>query len=201
MKAAIYARVSTEEQFAEQQVQELRDFCFSEGHDIIEVFVDHETGDHDERDAFQAMFAAAAQHKFDILVFWALDRFSREGVFATFQHLQKLTVYKIDWVSYKEPFFAAAGEFKDVFVALIATTAKQERRRISERTKVGMALARLKGSKIGHYSTLNEAEVLTRWRAGEGLQELAAEKGLTKMAAWRAKERALRKEQVRQVAV
>lgn len=200
MRAAIYARVSTEEQNAAQQVEELRQFCQCEGHQVIQIFVDYESGSHADRDEFQLMFAAAAQHKFDVLIFWALDRFSREGVLATFQHLALLSTYKVEWISYKEPFFAQLGDFKDVFVALFATMAKQERRRISERTKVGMARARLNGSVIGKKSVLNEEEVLTRWRAGESLQVLAAEKGLTPMAAWRAKERALKRRKVLAIA-
>jgi DNA invertase Pin-like site-specific DNA recombinase len=39
------------------------------------------------RDKFQQMFVAASRRQLDAVLFWALDRFSREGVFETLQHL------------------------------------------------------------------------------------------------------------------
>jgi DNA invertase Pin-like site-specific DNA recombinase len=40
---------------------------------------------------FQKMFAAVSRCEFEIALFWSLDRSSREGVFETLQHLQRLT--------------------------------------------------------------------------------------------------------------
>ena len=36
----------------------------------------------------------------DVLVFWALDRVSREGVTETLNHLQRFTAYGVEWRSY-----------------------------------------------------------------------------------------------------
>ncbi len=47
---------------------------------MIREYVDHETGSTNDRVEFQSMFKDASQRKFDILLFWALDRLSREGV-------------------------------------------------------------------------------------------------------------------------
>jgi hypothetical protein len=35
------------------------------------------------------MFADARTRKFDFVLFWSLDRFSREGVSATLNHLER----------------------------------------------------------------------------------------------------------------
>jgi DNA invertase Pin-like site-specific DNA recombinase len=43
-----------------------------------------------DRPGFAAMLKATHQRKFDILVFWALDRLTREGTRATFNYLQRL---------------------------------------------------------------------------------------------------------------
>jgi DNA invertase Pin-like site-specific DNA recombinase len=37
------------------------------------------------------MFAAASKREFDILLFWSLDRLSREGTVETLNYLQRLT--------------------------------------------------------------------------------------------------------------
>ena len=46
---------------------------------------------------FQQMFRAASQKRFDILLFWSLDRLSREGVLPTLQYLNRLTSYGVAW--------------------------------------------------------------------------------------------------------
>jgi hypothetical protein len=43
----------------------------------------------------QLIFRDASQRKFDVLLFWALDRLSREGVLKTLQHLNRLTFYGV----------------------------------------------------------------------------------------------------------
>jgi len=53
--------------------------------------VDHDFGGHSRRKHFQQMFSNARERRFDLILFWSLDRFSREGVSATLQHLERLT--------------------------------------------------------------------------------------------------------------
>lgn len=43
---------------------------------------------------FARRMADAAKHKFDLVLFWSLDRFSREGVVKTLYYLQRLDEYK-----------------------------------------------------------------------------------------------------------
>src|SRR4029077_3597645 len=107
------------------------------------------TGSTDERTAFQAMFKDASQRKFDLLLFWASDRLSREGVLETLQHLSRLTSYGVGYRSFTEQYFDSCGIFKDAVIAIIATVAKQERVRISLRVRAGLEVARAKGKRIG----------------------------------------------------
>ena len=48
------------------------------------------------------MLKAAHQRKFDILIFWALDRLTREGTRATLNYLQRLESKGVGYVSYQE---------------------------------------------------------------------------------------------------
>lgn len=82
-RVAIYLRVSTDDQHSENQLLQLREFCERwEGHELVAEYVDKESGTRGrrERKDFDRMFADAAGRRFDVLLFWALDRFSREGI-------------------------------------------------------------------------------------------------------------------------
>src|SRR5947208_12125755 len=94
------------------------------------------------------MFEDASRRKFDVLLFWSLDRFSREGVLETLQHLQRLTSYGVGWKSFTEQYLDSCGVFRDAVLSILATIAKQERIRLSERTVAGLERAR-KAGRIG----------------------------------------------------
>ena len=64
----------------------------SKGWIICREFADQASGKRSDREQFQAMFVGASRREFDLVLFWSLDRFSREGVYETLQHLQRLTL-------------------------------------------------------------------------------------------------------------
>ena len=79
-RVALYTRVSTDRQEAENQRRQLRAFVKgNEGWKLVEEYRDEESGATGSRARFQALFEDAHQRKFEVLVFWALDRFSRQG--------------------------------------------------------------------------------------------------------------------------
>ncbi|HEY2533807.1 MAG TPA: recombinase family protein [Xanthobacteraceae bacterium] len=154
MRAAIYARVSTDDkgQDPENQLRQLREYCARAGHEIVGEYIDRESGRKgvDGRKRFQALFADAHQRKFDLVVFWALDRFSREGMRPTVAHLERLSSYGVAFHSYTEAFLNTDNEMvRDILLAVMAALAKQEAIRLSDRTKAGMARARAAGKRIG----------------------------------------------------
>src|SRR5215469_15090026 len=73
---ALYARVSTKDgrQDTENQLIALRDYCAKQGWKISGEYVDHETGGTSKRPRFQQMFTDARTRKFDLVLFWSLDR-------------------------------------------------------------------------------------------------------------------------------
>ena len=62
---------------------------------------------------FKRMFEDASKRKFDHVLFWALDRFSREGTLETLQHLQKLSAWGVGWRSYQESYLDSCGPFAE----------------------------------------------------------------------------------------
>jgi DNA invertase Pin-like site-specific DNA recombinase len=148
--AAIYARVSTKDkgQDVENQLMQQRRYAKSQGWKIRE-FVDHESGKHSDRAAFQELFEAASRREINVVLVWALDRFSREGVAETFAHIKKLLDYGVQFESLTESHFRTTGPAGELMIAIAAWIAKQERLRISERTKAGLATAKRKGKHLG----------------------------------------------------
>jgi len=127
--------------------------------------VDHETGSTDDRPEFAEVFADAAKRRFDVVLFWALDRLSREGVLETLQHLNRLTSYGVGYRSFTEQYFDSCGIFKDAVIAIVATVAKQERIRISERVRAGLARARGNGRRLGRPKVAVDAARIAGLRA------------------------------------
>ena len=147
-KVALYARVSTKDgrQDTENQLIALREYCAKQGWAIVGEYVDHDSGGHSRRPRFQQMFADARARKFDLVLFWSLDRLSREGVSATLNHLERLTAAGVDWRSFTEEYLDSTGVFRDAVIAILAAIAKQERIRRSERASAAVARLRRLGT-------------------------------------------------------
>jgi DNA invertase Pin-like site-specific DNA recombinase len=152
MRAAPYLRVSTRDrgQDVENQRKQLREYCQAQQWQVVAEYEDQDSGAKSTRAAFQRMLEEARQRKFDVLVFWAVDRFSREGVTETLNYLQRLTAYGVEWRSHTEQYLDSCGVFRDAVLAILAAIAKQERVRLRERVQAGLDRARAKGTRSGN---------------------------------------------------
>jgi DNA invertase Pin-like site-specific DNA recombinase len=112
---AIYARVSTKNkgQNPEDQLEQLREFAKVHGWEIAREYVDFVSGESSDRAQLERLFADAARRQFDLVLFWALDRFSREGALATLKYLEQLGSYSMGFRSYSEQYLDSCGIFKD----------------------------------------------------------------------------------------
>ncbi|MGI4737578.1 MAG: recombinase family protein [Janthinobacterium lividum] len=177
---APYARVSTKDkgQSTENQLPELRRYAQACGHTVYREYVEHESGGTGKRSEFQALFADAHRRRFDLVLFWSLDRFSREGALPTLQYLNQLQGWGVGYKSLTEQYLDSIGLFQEAIVSLLATLAKQERVRLSERTKAGMARRRAEGLPMG--PPAKSAAVVAQIRAlkARGLSNYAVSKQL-----------------------
>ena len=168
MTAALYARVSTRDkgQTIENQLRELRAFAERLGYHIYQEYCDQESGGTAERPHFQRLFLDAHQRRFDVVLFWSLDRFSREGVTETLNHLQRITAAGVQFKSFTEQYLDSTGMFREAIIGFLAAIAKQERVRFSERIKAGQA----RSSKApGRPALADEVVVELRRLRGQGL--------------------------------
>src|SRR5271170_7468631 len=147
MKAALYARVSTKDkgQETENQLLQLRVFAASQGWTTTTEYIDRASGKRSDREQFQRMLAAASRREFDVLLFWSLDRLSREGTVETLNYLQRLISYGVNYRSFTEQYLDSTGIFKEAVIGILAAVAKQERVRLSERTIAGLERAKAQG--------------------------------------------------------
>jgi DNA invertase Pin-like site-specific DNA recombinase len=151
---AIYARTSTDDkgQEPENQLLQLRAWCQRMGYSIAREYVEHESGGKsvEYRKQLAAMFAGAARREFDLLLVWSLDRFSREGMAATVAHLQRLASQGVAFGSYTEEHLSTENELvRNILLATLASLAKLEREKISQRTKASLERARANGKRLG----------------------------------------------------
>lgn len=187
MNIALYARVSTKDkgQDHENQLRELRDFVerkTSDGWVLAKEYVDRASGKTADRPAFRRMFEDASRKEFDLVLFWSLDRFSREGVLETLQHLQKLTSHGVEWFSYREEYLRSVGIFRDAVLAILACIAKQERIRISERVNAGLSRARAEGKALGRpKAAVRHERVLGLRDRGLSIRQIADETSVSAM--------------------
>ena len=114
-RIALYSRVSTRDgrQDAQNQLDQLRAFAATQNWTIVHEYVDQVSGKNGDRPQFQAMLKAASMREFDLLLFWSLDRLSREGALETMQYLQTLTSYGVGWKSLTEQYLDSCGIFRD----------------------------------------------------------------------------------------
>lgn len=132
-RAALYARVSTQDQEPENQLRELREYCGQRGFTVRE-FVDHGvSGSKDSRPALDRLVAEGRRRRFDVLICWRLDRLGRN-----LRHLvtllDELNALGISFVSLNEgiDFSTPAGRLQ---FHVLAALGEFERSRIRLRVK------------------------------------------------------------------
>ena len=187
VRVAIYARVSTRDkgQDVRNQLEQLRGYCGRQGWEITGEYIDQRSGKNGDREEFKRMMNNAYQREFDVVLFWSLDRFSREGTLETLQHLKRLSSYGVSFKSFTEEFLDGTGIFKDAIIGILAALAHQERVRLSERVVAGLERARKQG-RVGGRPRINRkhdkdaAKIRQLRDDGQSYAEIADELGRSK---------------------
>jgi DNA invertase Pin-like site-specific DNA recombinase len=149
MKIAIYCNIGNQRgQDTADQCAQLRQLVLSK-HREVYLFVDQDAGKSGTRTEFQKLFESAARREFQVVLVWALDRFVGETVLEAFGNIQKLLRCGVQFVSHSEAHFCTTSPAGELMLPIAMWIAQQERIRISERTKAGLATARRKGQRLG----------------------------------------------------
>lgn len=182
IRAAIYARVSTNEQSPELQLQELRQYVQQRGFVLHKEYIDQVTGDFDKRKkkrkpkdlAYQELIDDAFRCKFDCVIVWKYDRFAR-SLSALVTALDNFNSLGIDFISLTQNIDTTTSMGR-LFYNVIASFSQFEREIIVERVKAGLANAKSKGVQLGRpVKDKTAAErVQTLRQEGWSLRKIAA---------------------------
>ncbi len=173
MKIALYARVSTDGQDPEVQLQALRAHAIQRGWTIVEEFVDHGfSGAKEKRPALDRLMKAAWAGKFQAVLVFRFDRFARSPKHLL-TALEQFRSLKINFISLQEQFDTSTPIGHAMFL-IIGAMAQLERDIIRERVKAGLDRARSRGVRLGRpvaQAQPNEVAVLKQ--QGLSLPEIA----------------------------
>jgi len=140
-RAAIYCRVSTEEQSTENQLQAITAWAKARGYEVVKVYSEQESA---WRQGHQRALGRllddleSGRRKYDACLTWSLDRITREGIGTLTQIYNRFNRCGCKLISLHESFTEYPNEFTPIFLAMIGFFAKWESDRRSERTKAGM---------------------------------------------------------------
>lgn len=206
-RCVLYARVSTKERPAdnirgsrqdpENQLRELRDYANSQNWAIHKEYVDKISGDVEGKDRpeLSKLLEAARSYRpsFTIVLIWSIDRLGRGGVLQIHQLLDTFTRHGIKYKSLQEPYLDTLGPFGEVVISLLACLARQEKLRLSERIRAGLANARAKGRKLGpKVKEVDDVSLRKLVAAGASLTDLSRVLSISRAtAARRLRERGL----------
>jgi DNA invertase Pin-like site-specific DNA recombinase len=188
MRVAIYARTSTDDgrQELTNQTGELHQYAKRMGWTVVAEYLDQVSGWKADRPQLKKALADGRKRKFDVLLFWSLDRLSREGVLKTLLILNQLTGYGVKYRSLQEQWIDSLGAFSDAIIGILATVAKFEADRMSARVRTGLARAKSQGKLLGRPKAIVDKTKLATMRAdGMSLREIAQKTGKSAMTVQR----------------
>ena len=173
MKIALYARVSTDKQDPEVQLEALRAHATNRDWIIVEEFVDHGySGAKEKRPALDRMIKAAWTGSFQAVLVWRFDRFAR-SVKHLITALEQFRSLNISFISLQEQFDASTPIGQAMF-SIIGAMAQLERDIIRERVKSGLDRARTRGVRLGRpVASAQSDEVIDLKGQGLSVPEIA----------------------------
>ena len=156
MKAALYARVSTDDQGTEMQLRELRAYAKRAQWEPIEYVDNGFSGAKTSRPALDKLLAAARKRKFSAVAVWRYDRFAR-SLSQLVNALDEFRALDIKFVSLQEGVDTATANGRLIF-GVMATLAEFERELIRERIRSGMANAKERLKESGSYTRIRDGK-------------------------------------------
>ena len=142
-QVAIYIRVSTLDQAREgysldTQEKTLRKWCYERKYDIYDLYADKGISgkDIEHRPDMNRLLNDAKTGKFNIVLFWALSRFTR-SVSDLYSTMEKFQKWNVSMISYTEAFDTSTPMGR-AMIGIVGVFAQLERELTSERVVAAM---------------------------------------------------------------
>ncbi len=150
MKAAIYARVSTNDQTNTIQVRELKEYVQRRGWEAAGIYEDRMSGAKASRPGLNQLMADARLRKFDAVLVLKLDRFGRSLIHCV-GAIQELQALGIRFIAISQGLDTdQSNPASQLLMHILAAVAQFERELIHERVSAGMRAAKTHGTKTGN---------------------------------------------------
>jgi DNA invertase Pin-like site-specific DNA recombinase len=180
-RAAIYLRVSTEDQTVENQRRDLAKLCELRDWEVVATFQDagiSGSKGRDKRPGLDALLKDAKRRRFDVAVFWAVDRLGRStaSVATAMDELEEAGVAQF---FFKESMDTSTAHGR-AMLEMAAVFARLERSMIQERVKAGLARAKAEGKVLGRPKVGDQVEERIRElkAQGSGIRKIASTLGI-----------------------
>lgn len=185
MRVVLYGRVSTFEQNASMQIEELRAYCIRRQWDIVEEFIDSGiSGSKESRPALNRLLADAKRRRFDTVLVYRYDRFAR-SLRQLVNALAEFDALGIHFVSLHEGVDTSTPNGRLVF-GIFASIAEFERELIRGRVRSGLAAAKARGIRIGRpNSDVDVARIAQLHASGASWREIERTVGVSARTARR----------------
>ena len=186
MRVVVYARVSTREQTAENQLQDLRRYAGARGFEVVGEYVDvGVSGAKERRPGLDQVMALARARAVDAVVVAGFDRFGRSLAHLV-RALEEFRHLGVGFVSLREQLDLSSPTGRVMF-AVIAAMAEFERELIRERIQAGLRRARAQGKRLGRPPRVYHRDrVLPLRQAGKSIRTIAQELEISRRAVQRA---------------
>lgn len=150
LRAALYARVSTDKQSTEAQLRELRAAAEARGWVVVAEYVDAGVSGSkrlQDRPKGSELLKDATRRRFDVLAAWSVDRLGRslQDLVGTLAEVRSLN---LDLYLHQQALDTRTPAGRALF-GMLGVFAEFERAMIVDRVHAGLAKARARGTKSG----------------------------------------------------
>ena len=178
-RIALYARVSTDKQTCENQLQELRTIAERMNYTIVAEFIDNGIPGmktRQNRPALDQLMKSATQRRFDMVMCWSIDRLGR-SLQNLVEILNELQALKIDLFFLQQGMDTSTPSGRMIF-SVFGAIGEFERNLIRERVIAGQKRAVANGVKMGRPSKMNDgmrSAIQLLREKGMGIKQIARE--------------------------
>lgn len=181
-RAALYLRVSTEGQTTENQRRDLEKLADLRGWQVAKVYEDagiSGSKGRESRPGLDELLRDARRRKFDVAVFWSVDRLGRSTAKVA-TYMDDLEACGVGQFYFKESMDTSTAHGR-AMLEMAAVFARLEREMIRERVNAGLARAKAKGTKLGRPGVPDKtaAAVRAARSAGKSIRAVADQFGLS----------------------
>jgi DNA invertase Pin-like site-specific DNA recombinase len=160
VRAALYCRVSTNNQTVENQLLELRQVAARSGWEIVGTYCDEGISgakDRADRPQFDALIKDANRHKFDLIAAWSIDRLGR-SIQTLIGFMNEMNEIGIGLYFHQQALNTKTASGRMIF-GIFSALGEYEKEMIRDRINAGLARARAEGKKLGRPSNVNSSVI------------------------------------------